>query len=333
MKKKTETLILLGSLAVTVIIFGVLSDGKLFSKGTIQTFGFQLPEFALLTLGMMITIITGGINLSIVSTSALSAILAATILQQADESNAISMIILAIAVCLLSAMIMGSINGALISLFNVPPMVITLGTATMFEGISLNITKGGAISGYPDEFFVIGTGKLLGIPVPLIILAVVIVIFYLALQKTGWGERIYIVGSNSKVSSYSGIDNKKVLFSVYIISGLFSGLAAIIMTSRYNSAKVDFGASYLLQTVTASVLGGTSITGGFGKVSGVVIGVIIIQIITTGFSLLGINSLYTNIIIGIVLIAVVTASTLGSFGRAKLEPIKSEKKDLPQMAK
>ncbi len=331
MKKNKNILMLLGVLAVVLLVFGILSGGGVFSSGTIETFGFQLPEFGLFTFGMMITILTGGINLSVISTAALSGILAALVLTESglDTSDSIAV---AIIVCIASAAVMGCINGALISYLNVPPMIITLGTSTLFEGISLNVTQGGAISGFSEEFFTIGSSSILGIPAPLLLFVIVAVGLYFALEKTVWGEKVYIVGSNPKVSHFSGISNQKTLFSVYIISGVLSGLAALVMISRYNSAKVDFGAAYLLQTVAAAVLGGTSITGGFGKVFGTVIAVVIIQAITTGFNYMGISKLYTDILIGIVLVVVVAMGTIGSFGKAKLEPIKKDN-DLPDAAK
>lgn len=317
MKKTNEVYILLGVLGLIIAVFAILSGGALFDGGVIQTFAFQFPEFGLLTLGMMIAILTGGINMSLVSTAALSGILGAMVLSNPalEPSQAIT---LGIVVCMVSAAAMGALNGAIISFLNVPPMLVTIGTMTLFEGISLNLTEGGAISGFPEEFFTIGTGSVLGIPVPLLFFVIVAVALFFLLEKTVWGEKVYMVGSNPKVTRYSGINNKAVLFGVYILSGLLCGLAAIIMISRYNSAKVDYGASYLLQTVAAVVLGGTSISGGYGKVAGTVVAVLIIQLITTGFNILGVNKLYTDICVGVVLIAVLAANTLKGASKKKI---------------
>jgi ribose/xylose/arabinose/galactoside ABC-type transport system permease subunit len=212
---------------------------------------------------------------------------------------------------------MGILNGAIISYLSVPAIIATLGTSTLFEGICLNLTRGGSVAGYPKEFFVIGTGDIFGIPIPLIVFAAVAVIFSLILQRTSWGEKIYMVGSNPTAAMYAGINNRAMLFGTYILSGLLSGTAGIIIISRYNSAKADHGVSYLLQTVAASVLGGVSIAGGFGKVSGVVIAVAIIQLVTTGFNILGISKLYTDIVVGLILIGVLAFGRLRVLNRKK----------------
>ena len=158
MKKTNEVYILLGVLGLIIAVFAILSGGALFDGGVIQTFAFQFPEFGLLTLGMMIAILTGGINMSLVSTAALSGILGAMVLSNPALEPA-QAITLGIVVCMVSAAAMGALNGAIISFLNVPPMLVTIGTMTLFEGISLNLTEGGAISGFPEEFFTIGTGS------------------------------------------------------------------------------------------------------------------------------------------------------------------------------
>ena len=321
--KSSEIYVLLGVLILIIILFGALSGGSLFSGNVLETFAFQLPEFGLLTLGMMVAILTGGINMSLVATTALSGILGALVLSSPDLDPATA-ITLGTVVCIGSACLMGALNGVIIAWLNVPPMLVTIGTMTLFEGISLNITEGGAISGFPQEFFAVGSGTLLGIPVPFLLFVIMAVVLFLLLQKTPWGEKVYMVGSNPKVTKYSGINNTSVLFRVYVLSGLMCGLAALVMISRYNSAKVDYGASYLLQTVSAVVLGGTSISGGYGKVGGTVIAVLIIQMITTGFNIIGVNKLYTDICVGVVLILVLALNSLKESGKLRF----SKKKKL-----
>lgn len=312
--KSSEIYVLLGVLALIIVLFGAMSGGALFSGNVIETFAFQFPEFGLLTLGMMVAILTGGINMSLVATTALAGILGSLVLSNPDLDPTAA-ILLGTLVCVGSACVMGALNGIVIAWLNVPPMLVTIGTMTLFEGISLNITEGGAISGFPQAFFKIGSGSLLGIPIPLLLFILMAVILFLLLEKTPWGEKVYMLGSNPKVTKYSGINNMTVLFRVYVLSGLMCGLAALIMISRYNSAKVDYGASYLLQTVSAVVLGGTKISGGYGKVAGTVISILIIQMITTGFNILGINKLFTDICVGVVLILVLALNSLKDSGK------------------
>jgi simple sugar transport system permease protein len=183
-------------------------------------------------------------------------------------------------------------------------MIATLGTSTLFEGISLTITKGGAISGFPGEFLEIGNGMLLGIPIPMILFVLVITGIHLALERSSFGSAVYMTGSNPKVSRYSGINVKWVLFRVYVIAGFLAAIAGILMASRYNSAKESYGSSYLLQSVAASVLGGTNINGGEGKIIGTIIAVMIIQVISSGLNIFGFSRYLTNIVMGGILLLV-----------------------------
>ncbi len=299
--------ILLVMAVVILVLMAILSKGSFVKSYTFETMAFQLPEFGILTLAMMLTIVTGGINLSLSVSAALSGIFAAIILNKIPDNPIIS-IPLAIFICMVAGAFFGIINGALIAFLNIPPILATLGTMTLFEGIGLNITKGGSISGFPQSFFAVGNENIFGIPIPLIIFIFAAIFVFLMLEKTAWGEKVYVVGSNPKVARFSGINNKAILFSIYVFSGVLCSIAGIIIISRYNSGRIDYGSSYLMQSITAVVLGGTSIYGGSGKVSGVVIAVLIIQFLTTGFNTLGISNVLTGIVIGAILILVLAVN-------------------------
>lgn len=287
------------------ILMGILSPTKFLSINNFKTMAFQMPEFGLMALAMMIAVLTGGINLSITTGAALSSIVAAFILSsEFSRQNNILGIIAALCACILVSCLTGAFNGYVIAYIGVAPMLVTLGTKTLFEGLGLNFTKGGSISGFPEIYSEIGNGSVLGIPIPMIIYIVIIIISYLLFERSAWGTEVYMVGCNSTATKFSGIDIKKTLILVYIYSGLMAGLASILISSRYNSAKTDYGSSYMMQSVTAVVLGGTSIAGGHGTVAGTVIAVATIQIISTGLNILGVNRYIIDIITGGILIAV-----------------------------
>ncbi|OYP50841.1 hypothetical protein CG709_02540, partial [Lachnotalea glycerini] len=268
----TLTIIFIG----IFILMGALSPDKFLSINNIKTMAFQMPEFGIMAIGMMITILTGGINLSITNGAALSAIVTAFILSSDfSETNPIMGVVLALIACIIVASLTGIINGTVIAYIGVAPMLVTLGTKTLFEGIGLNFTKGGAISGFPDIYSEIGNGDLLGIPIPLILYIVVIVISYLLIERSAWGTEVFMVGCNETATRFSGINTKKTLMKVYLFSGIMSGIASLIISSRYNSAKTDYGSSYLMQSITAVVLGGTSISGGHGSVVGTIVAIAI----------------------------------------------------------
>lgn len=269
----------------------------------------QLPELGILTLAMMLPMLTSGINLSIIASANLSGIVMAMILTQmvppdSTLSGGIWITFLAILAGLAVGAITGMLNGFLIAIVEISPILATLGTMIMLGGISVVITEGYVISGFPQTLLAIGNKSTFGVPNPMIIFLLCAGITAVILNRTPLGTRIYMIGTNPVACFYSGVDNKKVLFKTYILSGIFSGVAAIIMISRFNSAKADYGESYLLQTVLAAVLGGVSAAGGFGKVGGLIISLIIMQMISSGLNLLGVSNFLTIALWGIILILV-----------------------------
>jgi len=283
----------------------------------------QLPELGLISLGMMVVILTGGIDLSITYTAALSGIVGALVLSAgytggAGEAAAGLLIMKALLAILVTAGLCGSLNGFLVSYVGVSPILVTLGTMTLFEGISLWLTKGGAVSGFPEEFQWIGNGYVGFVPVPILIFAVFAVITAILLERTPWGRSVYMFGCNPVATYFSGINTKKTVMWVYLYAALLAAAAAIIMISRYNSAKVDYGSSYLLQSVAIVVLGGTDIAGGYGKVVGTVIAVGIIQVLSSGLNLIGINRFIVDVTMGALLIGVLLLNYFigkGSLGK------------------
>jgi simple sugar transport system permease protein len=287
------------------ILMSVLSPDKFLSVNNFKTMTFQLPEFGLMALAMMVVVLTGGINLSITTGAALSSIVAAFILSSAFASkNAVLGVIVALVACMLVSIMTGILNGTVVAYVGVAPMLVTLGSKTLFEGLGLNLTKGGSISGFPEIYSYIGNETVLGIPIPLILFVIVVAISYFLLERSAWGTEIYMVGCNETATKFSGIDTKKTLMKVYIYSGVMAGLASVLISSRYNSAKTDYGSSYMMQSITAVVLGGTSISGGHGTIAGTVIAVCIIQVVSTGLNILQVNRYIIDIITGLILIVV-----------------------------
>lgn len=264
-----------------------------------------MPEFGLLAIGMMAVILTGGINLSITSTAMLSGIAAAFVLaSDFTQQNPVLGILLAVLACMAVAVLTGLFNGFFVAYVGVAAMLVTLGSMTLFEGIGLNLTKGGSIANFPPLFIKLGNSSLLGIPIPLIIYAIAVAISFFMLERSNWGIKVYFTGCNEVATRFSGINTKKTLLKVYIFSSVLAGVAGLVLISRYNSAKVDYGSSYMMQSVAAVVLGGTSINGGHGTVGGTVIAVGIIQVMSTGLNLFGMNRYIIDILTGVVLIGV-----------------------------
>lgn len=304
-KRYSSEMNLFGILIILFVIMSLLSPDKFFSLINIKTMASQMPEFGIMAIGMMVCILTGGINLSITYVASLSGIIAGLFLSnQFTVDNPLLGTIIAIVLCMLTAAITGLFNGSIIAYVGVAPMLLTLGTQTLFEGIGLNITKGGAISGLTEAFSFIGNGELIGIPFPLILYIVVLVVTYLLIERSAWGIEVLMIGSNEVATRFSGVNTKKALVKVYLYSSLMAGIAGILIASRYNSAKADYGSSYLMKSITAVVLGGVSISGGTGSVPGVIISVAIIQVLSTGLNVFGVNRNIVDVLTGVILIAV-----------------------------
>ncbi|NLJ69039.1 MAG: ABC transporter permease [Firmicutes bacterium] len=313
MQSRKKELVLFMIFIAIFILMAVLSP-RFLSTYNLQTMAFQLPEFGLIALGMMIAILTGGINLSITSGAALSGIAAAFMLSanQGTEAGIWLIITAAVGVIMLVSVVLGTLNGTIIAYVGAAPMLVTLGSKILYEGISLWLTKGGAVSNFPEAYYWFGNASIGPIPVPMVIFATVAVFTYFLLERTPWGTRVYMVGSNPTAAVFSGINVKRILLQVYIYSSVLAGLAAVIMLSRYNSAKVDLGSSYLLQSVAAVVLGGTSMAGGHGTVLGTVIAVAILQVVSSGLNILGVHRFIIEVIMGAILIAVLTVNIISA---------------------
>ena len=311
---------LLALLLVLIGVMSALAPGKFLTVRNFKNMGFQMAEFGILAIGMSVVIMTGGINLSLINSAMLAAIAGAFLMRGMNEAGGIpDLVIIAagIAVVMVVSVMCGMVNGYFAAYIGVAPLLVTLGTQTVFNGVSLNITRGSGISGFPALFQRIGAGALGSIPyVILIYLAVILLAFYLV-ERTPWGVSIYMVGGNEKATRYSGINTRAVLMKVYIFSALMAGIAGVLIMSRYNSARADYGSSYTLQAVAATVLGGTDIGGGSGHILGTVTAVCILQAVSSGFNIIGINRNITDIVTGLILVVVLSVNFFSSRARGR----------------
>jgi simple sugar transport system permease protein len=314
-RKYSETIILSLALLAGFVLMWALNGNNFIQPANLQSMAFQLPELGILSLAMMITMVTSGINLSIISSANLAGIVIAIILTSNISVDAAGnptggVIVLAILAGLLAAALIGLLNGYLIAHLEVSPILATLGTMILLNGLAIVLTRGYVISGFPDTIRFIGNGAFFGVPAPLIVFILGAILMAVILNNTPLGTKIYMIGSNPTATLFAGVNNKSVLMRTYLISGLYAGIAGIVMISRFNSAKADYGKSYLLMTVLASVLGGISAAGGFGKVSGLVIALVILQVVSSGFNLMGMNAFLTVAFWGAILILVMVVKYL-----------------------
>ncbi len=309
LRRMSELTVLFFVLAAVLLMMWAFNGSGFMAFSYFQSMAFQMPELGILSLAMMITMLTSGINLSIIATANLSGIIIALILGATAPAGSSGigpslMVFVAILVGIGVAALIGLLNGWLIAYLEISPILATLGTMILFSGMSIVLTKGYVLSGFSPTLLFFGNGTVLGIPVPMLIFLACALGMSLVLRRTPLGARIYMLGSNPTACFYSGVNNRNVLLRTYLISGIFSGLAAVVMIARFNSAKADYGESYLLLTILASVLGGVSAAGGFGRVAGVVIALVILQLISSGLNMMGVNNFLTIALWGCILILV-----------------------------
>ena len=297
-------------LLALVVVFGLLLGERIVGVGALQSMAFQLPELGILSLAMMVALLSGGLNLSIIATANLCALTMAWVLTtQVPGAHGFmwgGWQVLAVLAGVAVALSVGLINGFVIAYLGVSPILATLGTMTMCKGLSIGMTRGNVISGFPEPIVFLGNGTLAGVPVALLIFLALCVPVAVLLNKSPFGHKIYMIGSSEKATRYSGVDTKRVLLGVYVLSSLLAVVAALVMMARFNSANAAYGESYLLVTILAAVLGGVDPFGGFGKVGGLVMALILLQVISSAFNLLDFSPFLTVAIWG-ALIVIVTA--------------------------
>lgn len=273
------------------IYFTVTIPDLFWSWNNFLSISSQIPLLGFLTFAMAITMLTGGINLSIIPVTNACALVMGWLAVSLPDSG------LYLPVVMLGGLTVGTLtgllNGLLIAKVRVSPILATLGTMTFINGLNILLSGGKAVSNFPDYILNIERIQVLGIPFPMVMFLITAILFWLILEKTAFGKSVYMLGSNEKATYYSGINTNKILVLTYILSSLLCVFAAIIMMSKFNSAKSSYGESFLLVTILASVLGGLNPDGGFGKTIGIVLALVLLQAMESGFNMIGISNFLT----------------------------------------
>ena len=259
----------------------------------------QVSVNAIIAIGMTFVILTGGIDLSVGSTLAISSAVGASIVKLTGN------VFLAIIVAAVIGIAVGLINGLLVSKGKLQAFIVTLATMTIFRGATLVFTDGTPISKLPEAFVKIGNGKLGFMPIPVIITIIIAIIAVYALSQTRFGRYLYALGGNEDASRLSGINTDKIKTLVYVVSGFASAIAGVIITSRIGSASPNAGTGFELDAIAAVVIGGTSLAGGEGTITGTLIGALIIGVLNNGLNLMNVSPFYQSIVKGLVILIAV----------------------------
>jgi len=294
-------------LIVTVVVLiagmaAVFPEFATAANAEVIAMGF-MPE-ALMALGMTAVIVSGGIDLSVSAVLPFTAIVTALLLRAHVAVPA------AIAAGLACAAGVGLLNAALTNAFAVHPFIVTLATMLILKGVNLVLTGGAPVSGFPASFAALGEGTFGGIPVPLIVFAVLALILGSVLRHHRFWQQVYLIGGNPRAARLTGIHVGRVLLLVYMVCALTAGVAGVLVASEYGSVSAGFGQNSELKVITAVVLGGASLNGGTGSIGGTLVGVLLLAVLYDAFTLTGVSTYWQDVVSGAMVLASVLSAEL-----------------------
>lgn len=291
-----------------VILFGTTTN-TFFTPVNLINVLRQVAVVGIVSVGMTFVILTGGIDLSVGGTIAVSGVMTASLMLKGISP------VLAVVVTLLAAAIIGVVNAFFTHEFNLNPMIVTLATLQVLKGVSYIITKGIPLYGFPDSFKVIGQGYLGFVPIPVLIMTLLFALASWVLKYTVFGQNIYGIGGNEEAARLVGINIRQKKYIAYVICSVLAAVAGIVLLSRVNNAQPNAGFGYEMDVITGVVLGGVSMSGGEGRVTGVFAGILVMAILGNGMLLLGISEYYQWIVKGGVMLAAISYDAIIKGGR------------------
>lgn len=332
---RNDNILMLLVLTVLIVIgMAYATDYRFLRPGNLESITFMFPELGLLSVAMMIAMLTGGIDLSVIAVANLAGILAGVYFQRTapvpGEAVAFGAelfrVSVGVLIALATGLCAGAFNGLLITRLKITPILTTLGSGYLMTGLAVVLTGGPAIVGFPSLWGAIGNGKipfgsLFGLPdyydlaIPFAIFIVVACLIAFMLTRTTLGVNLMLIGSNPKAAVFAGLRTVRMTFYSYMLTGLLASIAGIMLSARVSAAKSDYGVSYLLQAVLISVLGGTNPSGGKGTVLGVSIAVVALMFLSSGFQMMRFSNHLIDFIWGAFLLLVIALNALRNQAR------------------
>jgi rhamnose transport system permease protein len=299
---------ILVAVAIAIFVTNSFTSPYFLNAWNLSDATFNFTEKAMIALAMALLIISGEIDLSVASIIAL----ASTAMGLAMQAGAgVPMLVI---VGIGTGLLCGAFNGFLVAGLGLPSIVVTIGTMSLFRGIAYIVLGDRAFTGYPPGFAYFGQGYVWWVfSFELVLFAVLAVIYYLLLHRSNFGRAVYAIGNNATAAQFSGIRVARVKFTLFLLTGLMSGIAAVCLTSRLGSTRPSIATGFELEVVTMVVLGGVSILGGSGSILGVVLAAVIMGMVTFGFGLLNVPGIVMSIFLGVLLISVIALPRL--FGK------------------
>lgn len=304
MKEFLKKYVIFIALIAIIIVFSAATP-KFLTLSNLMNVARQVSMVGIASVGMLFVILLGGIDLSVGSAISLVNIVGAMLMVKLRAPSLVACFL-----AILTSTAFGFINGLLVTRVKMPAFISTMAFMNVLSGIAFLLSGGIAIYGFSESFRLLGQGYLGFIPIPVILMIIIFLIGGFILNKTAFGRYVYAIGGNEEAAKLSGVNVNVVKTLVYTLSGLFAGIAGIIMLSRLGSGQASSGDGFEFQVITAVILGGTSVAGGEGKISRVIIGVLIMGVLSNGLTLLNINTYMQSVVNGIVLLLAVAMDCL-----------------------
>lgn len=281
-----------------IALFSIINP-RFFSLQNAQTVLLQIADLGLIALPLALIVMSGSIDLSIGSIASVSAISAALVM------NATGNVVLGFAVGLAFGLAAGTLNGVLIALLKLNPLVITLGFLSVWGGMALFLTNGATVAGLPESFRKLGSQTILGVPVQIVVLVAVIALCWFLLNKRPFGRELLAIGGNERAAFLMGVKVRTVRLSVFALTGFFAALAGILLAAKLQAATPTVGVGMEVQALTVVLLGGVAFEGGVGRISGVVLGLLFVGVLRNGLVIAGVSQFLQTILIGLTLVIAV----------------------------
>ena len=311
---------LLQMAALTVLIFAAMSfldPAKFLRPYVFESITYVAPELGLLSIAMMLSMLTGGIDLSVIGIANLAGILAGLYFHTHGGAHGPGLMHMAagpvafgVLIAIATGMCGGAINGLLVARARITPILATIGSGQIFTGIALVLTGGPAVVGFPALWGAIGNGDLHGVAIPLLVFLAVAILVALMLTRTSFGISLKLIGTSLRAATFAGLHTGRTIFFSYVLSGTLASIAGIILSGRTNAAKSDYGVSYLLEAVLIAVLGGTNPAGGRGSVAGIVLALVALMLLSSGLQLMRFSNFLVDFIWGAFLLLSIALNAL-----------------------
>lgn len=292
---------------IALIVFFTLENSRFLSLRNVGNILTEVSIYGIIAVGMTFVILTSGVDLAVGSLLAFAGMSGAFVMQSLGVHSLGWLVALATAAAV--GTLVGYLQGKAVTLFSVPPFIVTLGGMTVWRGATLILNDGSPISGFDAGYRWWGTGAIAGIPVPIALFGLIAAAGFVTERYTRYGRYIYAVGGNPEAARLNGLDVPAIITSVYLIVGALSGLAGFLLSARLGAAEAVGGIGYELRVIASVVIGGTSLAGGRGGVGGTVIGAILIGVLTNGLVIMHVSSYWQQVVIGLIIVAAVAFDT------------------------